>query len=208
MKRYKTIVADPPWDYGGALTNSKSIIGSGKTRNQEYNGQMSIGEIKQFDLVRQLADDDCIVFLWTVNRFLYECPYILDAWGFDVGECGKTMVWNKLGGCVKLHTSWFSNAEFVLVGKKGNISWKSTKGLRACFDAKNEGDSIKPSAFYRMIRNSTFAPRIDLFARRRHLGFDAWGNQVEPHPPDDLVTTYPKVKVSKLGTGELHQDEI
>lgn len=39
--------------------------------------------------------------------------------------------------------------------------------------------SQKPDEFYEILRRRTPAPRIDIFARRRHFGFDAHGNQVE-----------------------------
>ena len=61
----------------------------------------------------------------------------------------------------------------------------------------------------RTIRRVTRGPRIDIFARRRHDGFSAWGNQVEPLCADgDLFKgDYPETKIIQLGTGELHYEE-
>ena len=42
--------------------------------------------------------------------------------------------------------------------------------------------SRKPQIFYQMLCRSTPEPRIDVFARKRHYGFDAWGDQVENVP--------------------------
>jgi N6-adenosine-specific RNA methylase IME4 len=39
--------------------------------------------------------------------------------------------------------------------------------------------SEKPSMFYEILRIRTKEPRIDIFARKRHFGFDAYGDQVE-----------------------------
>ena len=37
----------------------------------------------------------------------------------------------------------------------------------------------KPSEMRRVIETVSHAPRLELFARRRFEGWDAWGNQVE-----------------------------
>lgn len=230
IPKYKVIVIDPPWDYqdsskgidlsnpavaeemdkrlkrwGGQLSPRHHLI---RPLASDYSNTMSINEIKKFRLINQLADpDNCTIFLWTTNRFLYESPEILYQWGFDLGCGGRTMVWNKLGQSSQIPGGWCSNVEFVVVGHKGMQSnkWRTTKGLKAGFSAKNEGHSVKPALFYRMIRECTHAPRVDIFARRRHEGFDAWGDQVEVRE-NDLVSNYPPQKVIKLGSGELHMD--
>ena len=219
MREYKTIVVDPPWDYKeqGKSKNPKHIERYGENQmfvkgvTADYDGVMSIEEIKDLDIVKQLSAKDCFCFLWATNKFLFECPSILSSWGFDIGEGGRVMCWHKIRGLsranagAKTPNNWLSNAEYIVVGKRGNIRWTTTRGLKACFEAINEGHSIKPASFYRMIRDCTHEPRIDIFARRRHDGFDAWGNQVEVRE-DDLVSRWPKVKISKLDTGELHED--
>ena len=209
LPKYKTIVVDPPWEYKGKpAKSSKYSKGQmfNKTVTGDYKGTMTVDIVKSFDVVSKLADKDCIVLLWSVNRHLHDCPEIIRSWGFDIKRNGgNTMCWNKTGGCAKSPKCFYSNAEFVVVGKKGDIQWKTTKGLKACFTAKNEGHSVKPAEFYRMIRECTHAPRVDIFARRRHDGFDAWGNQVEIRE-NDLVSNYPPQKVIQLGTGELHMD--
>ena len=221
MRRYKTIVVDPPWSYNEkkrdwkAATDCKFGVSqlTNKGIAQIYDGDMTPDEIGDFDLISRLADPDgCIIFLWTTNRYLFECPYILHKWGFELGEAGRTMCWMKNFGmkgrnAAQAPNNWESNAEYIVVAKRGNIQYKSTKGLKAAFAAPNEGHSIKPALFYRMIRECTHEPRIDVFARRRHLGFDSWGNQVESYPTHDLFgEDYPEVKISKLSTGELHED--
>ena len=223
IPKYNTIVVDPPWSYGdeGKSTTilkksygNKSSLNPNATRQllkrsttADYGGSMTIDEIKDFELISNLSSDSCMVFLWTVNRYLYECPTILERWGFNIGESGRTMVWYKSSGRpgAQAPNQWESSVEFIVAGKKGSIKWRSTKGLKSGFAAKNEGHSIKPAEFYRMIKSCTHAPRVDIFARRRHDGFDAWGNQVEIRE-NDLVSNYPPQKVIQLGTGELHMD--
>lgn len=229
IPKYRTIVVDPPWNYNdekpdgykeklrskigpdGSLHGHKNFNPDNRhiiTRSitDDYDGVMDVEEVMKFDLIKKLADDDCILFLWTTNRFLFSCAAIMEAWGFSLGQGGRTMVWHK-NKAASSPMTWQQNAEFIIVGSNGKSKWRSTLGLEACFWATNEGHSIKPAKFYRMIRECTYEPRIDVFARRRHDGFDAWGNQVEVRE-NDLVSNWPKQKVVKLGTGELHMDII
>jgi N6-adenosine-specific RNA methylase IME4 len=39
--------------------------------------------------------------------------------------------------------------------------------------------SAKPSEFFEMVEAVSPAPRLELFARPRREGWDAWGNEVE-----------------------------
>lgn len=212
MKKFRTIVVDPPWSYGDESRGCDSEFNAitSKSVTSKYSGTMDIEEIKNFDIIRKLSADPCLIFLWTVGRYVWECPTILERWGFKIELGGKLMVWNKLGSVAKAPGGIRSNAEFIVVGSKGNWKrnkWKTTKGLNACFSATNEGHSIKPALFYRTLRKCTHPPRIDVFARRRHLGFSAWGNQVDQYPKDDLFSkNFPDVKITKLGTGWIHED--
>ena len=213
-RKYKTIVVDPPWHYPVASKPTMISKVKGGIKKEEkffnsitslYEGTMTVDEIKEFDLVQKISDDECIIFLWTTNKYLFECPSILERWGFDLGDGGRTMCWNKIGAAARSPMNWESNGEYIVVGKKGHPEWRTTKGLQAVFNAPNEGHSIKPALFYRMIRNSTHSPRVDIFARRRHDGFDAWGNQVELRE-NDLITRHPEQRIIQIGSGELHID--
>lgn len=44
--------------------------------------------------------------------------------------------------------------------------------------------SAKPSAFYADIAQRTEGPRLDLFARQVHPGWDGWGDEYEGTPMD------------------------
>ena len=176
-----------------------------------YEGVMTVKEIKRFELVKQLADSACVVFLWTTNRFLQDAFSIIEAWGFQ--NIPLTLVWDK--GCgPQFPISPSYHAEFVVVGRKGdfgkgNCIWKETKGFSTVFHDPPSMHSEKPAGFYRMIRRVTRGPHIDLFARRRHFGFDAWGNQVDPFVGynDMFSGDFPKTNIMPLGTGELHYED-
>ena len=225
MRSYRTIVVDPPWIDGNdqsarKIMSKKYCSDYANTRSNEvleeesndYKSVMTVDEVKRFNLVSELADPEgCMLFVWTTNKHLFEVPDIIKAWGFEcgIGSVGRTMCWMKIGGVcgggARGPNQWGSNTEYIVIAKKGSIKWKETKGLYSGFTAPNRGHSVKPAEFYRMIRECTYEPRIDVFARRRHLGFDAWGDEVEKRIPD-LLNEFPETKISQLYTGELHED--
>ena len=253
--KYKTLIVDPPWDYGTTSNNHQSIetlpnrgrkgqtnlrrwprktpggslsnpikphervISSRPKKGQPYLGEqqyavtdgyegvMNVKAVKQFSLVKELADDAALCFLWTTNRFLRDAYDVIEAWGFK--NIPLTMVWDKgMGPQFPLSPAY--SAEFVVVGKTGKFDgkpWLSTKAFNSCFYAKPGKHSEKPAYFYQLIQRVTRGPRIDIFARRRHLGFDAFGNQVEPLQKGMFDADYPKTNIIELGTGELHSED-
>ncbi|MFL6150669.1 MAG: MT-A70 family methyltransferase, partial [Pseudonocardiaceae bacterium] len=70
---------------------------------------MSVEDIAGLD-VAGMAADDCHLFVWTTQRFLYDTPAIVQAWGFRP-IC--TFVWHKNGGYQPINLPQF-NCEFVL----------------------------------------------------------------------------------------------
>ena len=252
-KKYKTIVVDPPWDYG-VVANNHPTIGSLPDRQRRggrriknewrssvdappiqpktserviaakdmpyvgegvyavtdgYAGVMNVKEIKKFSLVKDLSDDAALCFLWTTNKFLRDSYSILESWGFK--NLPLTLIWDKgMGPQFPLSPSY--NAEFVVVGRRGKFDgklWLDTKSFPTCFNVRPGKHSEKPAFFYNLLRRVTRMPRVDLFARRRHLGFDAWGNQVDPWCADNdmFQADYPPTQIVNLGTGELHIED-
>ena len=53
----------------------------------------------------------------------------------------------------------------------------STRQGQAGFTAPNRGHSVKPFEFFDQVRAMTHEPRLDLFARQPHNGFDGWGSE-------------------------------
>ena len=91
----------------------------------------------------------------------------------------------------------FRNSEFVVFGYRGpfNIPFKG-RSIPAAFNGRTGGHSKKPSEFYELLRTKTKPPRIDVFARKRHPGFDAWGDEAVAHAMTDRLD-------ASLNTGSL-----
>ena len=171
-QKYKCIVADPPWEV--------RKIARHRRPNQvcmDY-PTMTVGEIAQLP-IRSLADEECWLFLWTTQKYLFDARGVLCAWGFNylcTGTWEKTF--GRSAGMPLFGFLW--NIEFYLIGYKRKPElWPSRKLIPLAFSAENVRHSQKPEIFQDRIESMTPGPYLELFARRRRPGWDAWGNEVE-----------------------------
>ena len=138
---------------------------------------MELDEIKQMP-IKNLAKEKCWVFLWTTQKYLFDAKTVLENWGFNflcMGVWEKTF--GKSAGMPLFGFRW--NAEFILIGynKKPDLWIKGKPLIPLCFQAENIRHSQKPDKFYKMIE-PLGNDRIDIFARKKRLGWDVWGNEV------------------------------
>ena len=165
MGKFKTVVVDPPWPYVHRL-------GIFKGDEQMPFQPISLEQIKELP-IREVADDDAFLFLWTVNRFVRESWCLMESWGF---EYSFLMTWVKNAG-VKPPGSPSFNSEFVVVGKVGKPQWCETTNLRTANVWARSGHSVKPEGFYDLLPPRDARPALDVFGRRRIAGFTSWGNE-------------------------------
>lgn len=163
---YRGIVIDPPWP----MTKIRRDVRPKQTV-MDY-PVMSLAEIAQMRPADLADPEGSHLYLWTTHKFLPDAFKLLDQWGFRY-EC--LLTWRKNVGFTPF--SWMRSTEHVLFARRGNLRLERL-GLRLDFDAKVREHSRKPEEFYALVRQATPEPRIDVFARESHVGFDAWGNQV------------------------------
>lgn len=140
---------------------------------------MSIDEICALP-VRELAEDDAHLYLWTTQTFLRDTYRVLDAWGF---RQGAMLVWSKppKGVC----GTYVCSVEFCIFARRGNLQHKRRQ-LGTCYQWPRSGHSAKPEAFLDMVESVSPGPYLELFARRNRLGWATWGNEALCHV--ELVT--------------------
>ncbi len=168
--KYNIIYADPPWAY---------YAGGYKNQSQHYDS-MSIEEICNLP-VKELAADDCILFLWVTFPILPDVFKVIEAWGFTYSTVG--FVWvkatkDKKGFFFGLGHWTRSNAELCLIATKGKIERKDASISQIIYESV-EKHSKKPD----IIRNKIIQlvgdlPRIELFARQKINGWSSWGNEL------------------------------
>ncbi|MCC8169670.1 MAG: DNA methyltransferase [Oscillospiraceae bacterium] len=172
MKKYNIIYADPPWQYWGGLKR-----GSGSS----HYPVMTLEEICALP-VKDIAADDCVLFLWTTFPKLRESFAVMDAWGFEYKTVG--FVWvkqNKKSDGWYMGMGWWTraNAEICLIATKGNPR-RFAHDVRQLIVSPVEEHSKKPDITRdRIVRLAGNLPRIELFARQKTLGWDIWGNELK-----------------------------
>ena len=178
-KKYKIIYADPPWSYEDKL-QSPSVWGS----VEDHYNVMETEEICKLP-VNEIADKDCILFIWGTWPKLPDCLKVIESWGFLYRTVG--FVWVKMfnGRFHKGMGRWTrSNTEFCLLAKKGKPERKA-KYISQLITSELRGHSVKPNTVReKIIELCGDLPRIELFARTKVNGWDVWGNdpklQLEP----------------------------
>jgi N6-adenosine-specific RNA methylase IME4 len=173
--KYRVIYADPPWpEYGGGK------IKRGADRHYPL---MPLTEILQLGdaLAPYIDDDGCHLYLWVTNTYLASGFRVMDRWGFKY-KTTITWVKDRFG----LGQYYRGQTEHCLFGVRGRLPYRTTKdGKRAqgvtTIHAPRAAHSAKPVEMRRMIECASYAPRLELFARTKSLGWDVWGNQVQSH---------------------------
>lgn len=184
-KKYQTIYADPPWDFGGAKLNAPTM---GKEIADHYS---TMDDNKILTLpVANLASDDCLLFLWAVHSKLPLAFDVIGAWGFQYStiafEWFKT---TETGKPVCFMGKWTCGGaiELCLLARRGSVP-RINKNVHRLIESPRTRHSRKPpEARKRIVQLVGNLPRIELFARKENLlfdadcfdGWDAWGNGVE-----------------------------
>lgn len=169
-KKYNIIYADPPWRYWEGGQKNQSL----------HYGTMTIDDICKLP-VKDIADKDCILFLWVTYPILREAFKVIESWGFEYSTAG--FVWIKKNknadtpfiGC----GSWTrANSELCLIAARGNVV-RLDASVSQIIESPIEEHSKKPTITRELItRLVGKLPRIELFSRQSVDGWDCWGNEI------------------------------
>ena len=175
--KFRTIVADPPWAYktrmSGTLIPGATDTPAMKAAPMPY-PTLSVDEIAALP-VRDFAEDDSHLYLWTTQSFLRDTYRVLDAWGF---RQGAMLVWSKppKGVC----GTYVCSVEFCIFARRGSLEAKRRQ-IGTCYQWPRSHHSAKPEAFQDMVESVSPGPYLEMFARRNRLGWATWGNECLQH---------------------------
>jgi N6-adenosine-specific RNA methylase IME4 len=175
--KYRTIVADPPWDYGKDAGRWLPTGGDCSRRRPIPYPPMGLDEIAALP-VRDLAEDDACLWLWTTNQHLPESFRIVKDWGFRYRQ---TIVWAKTNAAPFGGAVCPNSAEYLLFCKRGSAASGRWSGGSVITTPLTGAHSRKPEVFLDLIESVSPAPRLEMFARRQRLGWDTWGNEALCH---------------------------
>ena len=171
-KKYNIIYADPAWSY-----RDKALSGN-RGAGCKY-PVMNIDDIKNLP-VKDIADDNCILFLWVTFPKLNECFDVIKTWGFEYKTVGFTWVKKYRNGTNFMGMGRWTraNAEICMIATKGKPK-RINAGIRQIIESIPERHSKKPDIVReKIVELVGDLPRIELFAREKINGWDSWGNEV------------------------------
>jgi len=176
MKKYSIIYADPPWELRyvkGTKAGRISTKVPYHTLNNTY--------IKELQ-VKDIVADNAILFLWGVDSRIPVIPELMVSWGFTFKTVG--FVWNKVAKHTKgvnatLGTYTRKSCEFCFIGTRGKCIAKMHT-QNQYFPEPRRKHSQKPDGIRdNIVTMCGDLPRIELFAREKHEGWDVLGNDID-----------------------------
>lgn len=169
-KKYQIIYADPAWTF---------YAGGYKNQSQHYD-TMSIEEICALP-VSELADENCILFLWVTFPILQDAFKVIEAWGFTYSTLGFNWVKSNKNGkgfFFGLGNWTRANSELCIIATKGSIKRKDASISQIIYEPIGK-HSEKPAIVRdKIVKLVGDLPKIELFARQKTNGWDSWGNEL------------------------------
>jgi N6-adenosine-specific RNA methylase IME4 len=176
--RFATILADPPWRF----QNRTGKVAPEHVRLRRYE-TMSVDEICDLPVVTH-TQDRAHLYLWVPNALLPYGLQVMKAWGFTY----KTnLVWFKVrkdGGPDGRGVGfYFRNVtELLLFGIRGKIrTLQPGRRQVNLFASRKREHSRKPSSIYKLIKECSPGPHLELFAREPVKGWTQWGDELETY---------------------------
>lgn len=183
MSRYPVIVIDPPVPYAGW---------TGYPVEKQYR-LMTWDDLKGLaPLIHDVAERDCVLFLWTCPPLLVETLEMVQSWGFTYKT--KAFTWCKL---YPTGSNFFVGMGFWTQANTEDV-WLCTRGqphrrnknvaqLLATLEstetpaviAPNVRHSQKPENVQDRIERLLEGPYLELFARRQRDGWTCLGNEID-----------------------------
>jgi N6-adenosine-specific RNA methylase IME4 len=165
-KKYRVVYADPPWKYGNTMPEYF-------TEQADHYTLMELQDICAMP-VKEITEDNAVLFLWVTSPILEESFEVIKAWGFNYKT---SFVWDK----IKHNMGHYNSVrhELLLVCTKGSCTPDVKKLYDSVLSEERTQHSKKPETFRNII--DTIYPlghRIELFARNiTNEGWDVYGNQ-------------------------------
>lgn len=172
--RFKTILADPPWD-------ANQTGDRGASRHYPL---LSLRRIRALP-VSDLAEADAHLWLWVTNSTLREGYEVAEAWGFTV-RSPLTWIKFRLGLGAYLRNA----SEHLLFATRGNAPVRF-RSQPTWINAPVQEHSRKPEEIFSIVERVSPGPYLELFARRRPpstANWSVWGNEVDS---DISIPGYP-----------------
>lgn len=164
--KYKTILIDPPWDWGDE-----------GDFNQFGRARPTFGTIPFNELIdlpmSELSEPNSHIYVWITNRSLPKGFKLLECWGF---RYITLLTWCKPS--FGLGNYFRGQTEHVMFGVKGSCPLLR-HDVGTWFTANREnGHSSKPTKMFEIIETCSPGPYLQMFGRKNRDGWTSWGAEI------------------------------
>ena len=185
-REYSIVYADPPWNYAlsGGTKNARGLAKS-------HYCTMQTDEICEMPVRSICSKNGAVCFMWATFPNVGEALKVMEAWGFEYKTAA--FVWVKKTrrsgqNFMGMGAYTRANAEICLLGVTHGFKTRQmvkAHNIGQIIEAPIEDHSRKPGEVRRRIVDLLGdVPRIELFARERVPGWDAWGNEINDEMED------------------------
>lgn len=189
--KFGVILADPPWQFK-CWSDYSGVTGPKHGKNTSISARLAAAHysVQGAEWINSLpvasvADDDCVLFLWSVWPMLPEAMATIEAWGFTFKTLAFDWVKVTSNGHPRINLGYWTraNSEPCLLATRGKPK-RLDKGVAQVIVSGLGEHSEKPEEQYDRIERLVEGPYLELFHRPRHglLGpRDGWtflGNEV------------------------------
>ena len=174
VAKFGVIYADPEWRFEPYSRET------GMDRAADNHYSTSPIDVIASRPVESIAADDCVLFLWATVPMLPEALDVMASWGFEykshliwLKDAAGTGYWNR------------NRHELLLIGTRGDVPAPAPgTQYESVIEAPAGEHSEKPPFFYELIEYYfPNIPKIELNARARRDGWDAWGLEAPEQAP-------------------------
>jgi N6-adenosine-specific RNA methylase IME4 len=189
---YRAIAVDPPSHFKARTALQVQNWNSRRDVEKHYR-TMSFEQLAALP-VGALGAQDAHLLIWSSGPFIPQALRLIEAWGFRFST--RAFTWVKLRRAlgsaqlplpmpfteqdlhVGLGLTVRHQTECVLLGRRGNAR-RNAKDVREIILAPVREHSRKPDEFFRRVERYCDGPYLELFARERRSGWDAWGDEAD-----------------------------
>lgn len=167
-KKFRIIYADPCWSYNDKQNTDK--LGGA----EKHYDTMSIRELSELP-VKEITEDNAVLFLWVTSPLLEESFEVIKAWGF---KYKTSFIWDK----IKHNMGHYNSVrhEFLLIATKGSCTPDNKKLYDSVQSIERTEHSAKPKEFMDIIDDLyVYGDRLEMFAREGDReNWLYWGNEI------------------------------
>ena len=186
---FGAILCDPPWAFRTYAGKDRTPTQKNFREAEDHYPTMALADLKALP-VRDWSARNCALFMWVVGSHLDAAIELGEAWGFKLKTDAFYWMKQKLIAAdqIDIFTGdipeprismgyWTrKQVEPCLLFTRGSPR-RLSKGVRQVIVAPSLGHSRKPVEQYERVEALVGGPYLEMFARRSHPGWAAWGNE-------------------------------